>query len=382
MALTNKLTAIADAIREKGNTSALLTLDAMPAAIAAIETGGGGSGEIEIPEFNGDMSYCFANGHWSWLFENYYDEISIGAITQAQKMFQKANVDKIPSMTQATTATNCSWASAFDQSGAKEIGTIAYFKPAEMGDMFRDNYNLRELPVITQFESSILNGQTWNGAKGVFTSCYSLRNIDSNFLKKIYCKATSTSYCHLIGAFTRCYSLDEIIGLSPITGVLTSNMFYYSASGTFENCSRVKRIVFDTKSDGKPYIVEWKNQTIELYKGVGWLEGSDKYITGYNSGITADKKVDGSNYDALKNDPDWYTGLVNFSRYNHDSAVETINSLPDTSAYLATQSSGTNTIVFRNQAGLNTDGGSCGSLTEEEIAVATAKGWTITYNTI
>ena len=44
MALTNKLTAIADAIREKSGTSALLTLDAMPGAVAAIETGGGSGG--------------------------------------------------------------------------------------------------------------------------------------------------------------------------------------------------------------------------------------------------------------------------------------------------------------------------------------------------
>lgn len=378
MALTDKLVAIAAAIREKAGTSEKLTLEEMPIAIAAIETGGG-SGEIEIPEFSGDMSYCFANGHWSWLFENYYDEISIGSISKAQNMFQNAKVNKIPPMTQTSVA-NCSWAYAFDKSGAKEIGTIKYFSPSEMGNMFRDNYNLRELPEITNFESSTLNGQTWNGAAAVFTSCYSLRNIDSNFLKKIHCKATSSSYCHICGAFTRCYSLDEIIGFSPITGVLTSNMFYYSASGTFDNCSRVKRIVFNKTSEGEPYTVEWKNQTIDLYKAVGWLAVNDSYITDYNSGITIDKKVvDGETYQALKNDPDWYTGNVYFSRYNHTSAVETINSLPDASAYLATQSGGTNTIKFRQDAGELTDGGKVGNLTEEEIAVATAKGWAVVY---
>ncbi len=41
MALTDKLTAIADAIRAKNGTSATMTLDAMPAAIEAIVTGGG-----------------------------------------------------------------------------------------------------------------------------------------------------------------------------------------------------------------------------------------------------------------------------------------------------------------------------------------------------
>jgi hypothetical protein len=61
-----------------------------------------------------------------------------------------------------------------------------------------------------------------------------------------------------------------------------------------------------------------------------------------------------------------------YSRYNHASAVETINSLPDTSAY------GTNTIKFLGASGSRTDGGAISNLTEEEIAVATAKGWTVT----
>lgn len=41
MALTNKLTAIADAIREKTETTAPLTLDEMPVAIAGISGGVG-----------------------------------------------------------------------------------------------------------------------------------------------------------------------------------------------------------------------------------------------------------------------------------------------------------------------------------------------------
>ena len=43
MSVDSKMTAIADAIREKGGTTDLLTLDGMAAAIAAIEAGGGGA---------------------------------------------------------------------------------------------------------------------------------------------------------------------------------------------------------------------------------------------------------------------------------------------------------------------------------------------------
>jgi hypothetical protein len=71
--------------------------------------------------------------------------------------------------------------------------------------------------------------------------------------------------------------------------------------------------------------------------------------------------------------------MEQYSRYNHDSAVNTINSLPDTSAYLAT-AGGTNTIKFKGNAGSKTDGGAINTLTAEEIAVATAKGWTVSFS--
>lgn len=69
------------------------------------------------------------------------------------------------------------------------------------------------------------------------------------------------------------------------------------------------------------------------------------------------------------------------SVYNHDSAVETINSLPDTSAYLA-EAGGTNTITFYRDQGANTEGGAIGNLTAEEIAVAAAKGWTVAFSSV
>ena len=129
-------------------------------------------------------------------------------------------------------------------------------------------------------------------------------------------------------------------------------------------------------NNGVPYTVTWKSQVIDLSDYVGYA-GSDVY-TQHNSGITADKEVtDDATYQALKNDPDWFTTKIEYSRYNHDSAVATINSLPDTSAYLAT-AGGTNTIKFKGQAGASTDGGAISTLTEEEIAVAAAKGWTVT----
>lgn len=110
-------------------------------------------------------------------------------------------------------------------------------------------------------------------------------------------------------------------------------------------------------------------------------------------GITQEKRVsDATTYEALKNDPDYYVynnntqtydgkqvkvGLL-YSRYNHTSAVETINSLPDCSAYCA-EINNTNTIEFKKYSGALTDGGGVNTLTEQEIAVATNKGWTVAF---
>ena len=82
-------------------------------------------------------------------------------------------------------------------------------------------------------------------------------------------------------------------------------------------------------------------------------------------------------YQTFKDDPNTWTGKLEYAFYNHDSAVETINSLPDTSAFL-TEKGGTNTIKFTGKAGSKTDGGAINTMTAEEIAVAAAKGWTVT----
>jgi hypothetical protein len=142
---------------------------------------------------------------------------------------------------------------------------------------------------------------------------------------------------------------------------------------------RLKELTFDT-NDGQPIVTKWKAQTIDLTGSVGTAPNtsSANYILNYNSGITAAKCVaDDVSYQALKNDPDWYAVDYAYSRYNHDSAVNTINSLPDTSAYLAS-AGGTNTIKFKKVSGSRTDGGAIENLTAEEIAVAAAKGWTVT----
>ena len=205
----------------------------------------------------------------------------------------------------------------------------------------------------------------------MFSYCYSLRELPD--LSIFHGLPVSPYQGNGYGnQFQDCASLNEIVDLyilTPDSSDISGNLFYY----TFNGCMRVKRVTLKT-DNGQPIVSSLHSQTIDLSNYLGWANASG-YIINYNSGITADKEViDDTTYQALKNDPDWFTCNAAYSRYNHDSAVETINSLPDCS------SAGTNTIKFKGEAGSLTDGGAINTLTEEEIAVATTKGWTVSLS--
>lgn len=377
MALTDKLTSIADAIREKGGTTEKLTLDAMPTAIAALPTGGGG--EIEIPVLTGSGKYCFSFNCWNWFIERYGDKIVTNALNQVESMFNASDkLEEIPFEINLIGSEPIQGSSMFyGCSNLKYIAPVknAYFATTKA--LFSGCNRLRNLPTIEGFK---LRGDSACG--NAFYGCYSLRNIPTSILKELYnSKATSSSGSQFDSTFQYCYALDEIKELNPTTGILTANTF----GNTFYHCYHLKGITFATKTDGTPYTAQWKNQTIDLNKYVGWAGYSSAHTsitTTYNSGITADKEVvSAADYERLKDDPDWWSRNFAFSRFGHDAAVEFINSLPDTSAYIAAQNASNNIVKFYSNAGNAINGGGVNALTEEEIAVAAAKGWTISYTT-
>lgn len=371
------LTSIADAIREKNGTAETYTPSQMGAAIAAIEVGGG---EDKVPNplvYTGNCSYAFYKGHHDWLIENYFDRVKFENVNDMYQALGYTGLKKIPSVKQVDSVID--WTYAYNQSEmAEEIGDIENFNCKKAQGMFSFCKRLRHAPNFTgtiKFSSN----NAYDSFSNIFAYCLSLRSVPENLLSNIECYASTSTYHFYNNMFNNCYVLDGInnLNVSKPNDSITSNVFV----STFYRCHRLKDLTFKT-ANGKPYDASWKNQTISLYEGVGWLTQTDTVITGNNSGITIDKKVSSpETYEALKNDADWYTGMVEYSRFNHTSAVNLINTLPDTSAYLATQSGATNTVYLRSLAGQLTDGGSCGDLTEEEIAVAAAKGWTITYKT-
>lgn len=183
------------------------------------------------------------------------------------------------------------------------------------------------------------------------------------------------------------------------TKAVSSSIKFFGYSSAY--LPNTNSMTFAT-NNGEPYKINWKNQDIDLAGKIGnnnrdWSRDYKKYAQGYwkeKNNIfynTTDLEQAKLNYNKLKSQDNWfswstasgtYEGKSNvyysslFSRYNHDSAVETINSLPDTSEYLAT-AGGTNTIKFTGIQGALTDGGAINTLTEQEIAVATEKGWTV-----
>lgn len=374
----SSLTGIANAIRGKNGTTDTYKPSEMAAAITAIS---GGSGP-EIPEsafvISGSCMYWDYYGQWDSFIAAYKNKWSTMNIKSCLNMFENSQLTEIPF--EINFDTNYQSANSMFKNCEKitKIPKLNNLKPSDTSNLFAGCNKLRTIPndFTDTWNFSYLDNQTSQfncNQNNMFYNCYSLRSIPIGLIshgnKYIY-----YNYSYFYSGFTHCYNLDELVNLPiPYT---QATWTYNSFSSTFSYCERLKNITFKKQDDGTPYTVSWKSQVINLTSNVGYATMKEAILS-HNSGITVDKEVtDDASYQALKDDPDWFTTNVAYSRYNHDSAVATINSLPDTSAYLAT-SGGTNTIKFDGAAGSATDGGAISSLTPEEIAVATSRGWTV-----
>jgi hypothetical protein len=369
------LTAIGDAIRGKTGKTDLIDPALMSTEIANI-SGGGGSDDVEPVVLTGNCDWSCAGPLAGAFMEAFPTKVSTQAIISAKDMFKNNTAKKIPFDINFTSQMNLSYLFA-NMPNLTEIPKISDVSPYNFERMFENCQKIQHLPEDL--------GASWNWSRvdsatsayaanqsSIFYNCKSLRNIPRALISHGN-PIVNPSYSYFMSGFYNCYALDELADLPiPYTATFTSNAF----SSTFSGCNRLKRFTFALEN-GAPKVVSWKSQTIDLTSAVGWATATaDSWSE--MTGIPMSKLVSSAEtYEALKNDPDWWTRTQDLSRYNHDSAVETINSLPDASAYLAS-AGGTNTIKFRKAVGGATDGGAIENLTEEEIAVAAAKGWTVT----
>lgn len=406
MALTDKLSAIGDAIRAKTGGTELLTLDAMPNEIASIKTGGGG--EIQPMVLTGDQKYGCSGSIAVNYINLYGNTISTKDLANTSYMFYEYKNERIPFEINYRLGISSITSSMFNNAkNLTQLPAMNNLKAYDLNNFCNGCYRLREIPenFFDSWDFTALTEATGSYAgncASIFSYCYSLRSLPLKIFKYMNPKITSSNYKYFYYGFYCCYVLDELADLPlPYPATQTSNTF----NSTFYNCYRLKKVTFALQEDGSPMVVSWKSQTIDLsYIGhepatlnvakadsETWNETivqqvcDNSEILKYNSGITADKIIyNVATYALLKDDPDAFcvnsstTNKGYYSRYNKTSAIETINSLPDTSAYLAT-AGGTNTIKFLGNSGASTDGGAINTMTEEEIAVAAAKGWTVSF---
>ena len=339
----------------------------------------------------GSLNRLNWGGNWDWFFNLYGDKISTKDIDNLNYAFSDANtITRFPFVFNLKNASGLG--RAFDsmiilEECPKLRGTLEASTLLDCDNIISSCRNLRDIndlfePEMLDVFSTIKCTSSFSCAKAAkFNYCTSLRSVPEWFYKFRLCEESTaypySSYILYNNAFTNCISLDEALNI-PVwkcKAAQKSNMF----NSTVSSCYRLKNFTFETDVNGQPIQTDWKSQVLDL-TSVGFAPAGNA-VDLYNSGITKDKRVNSDEtYQALKNDPDWYTEgqfTYKWSRYDHDSAVRTINSLPDTSAYLAS-AGGTNTIKFKGDAGSNTDAGAINTLTAEEIAVATAKGWTVT----
>ena len=414
----SSLTSIGNAIRGKTGSSELLSVpDGMVAAIESITTGGGSAVlPEELRVISGNVQYLFSKDYATHYVNAFGKQITTKDLVNPQMFYGNRTIEEVPfdlniasgytndifgdciklkkikdiNIADATNTINSLNGCFYNCQSLKEIGIIRNPMISNLYETFNNCFRLNYITI----EGAVVENTGIDNLYSCFRNCYGLRELDSSFLKLLRAN-DSRGYN---ATFYECYSMDRIVGLGvPISSsnkTYTQNMYNY----TFYQCNRLDELTFETNDDGTPKELYANNQEIDLSKGVGYcigrttcniagdiMEGKPvpdfyDYIQPsasptdiWNYQITADKHTE-----EYYNHKDSWTEDLLYSRYNHRSMVNTINTLPDTSTFIASNG-GTNMIIFKSKQGDSSPWGGASNLTEEEIAVATAKGWTVSF---
>ena len=286
--------------------------------------------------FTGDCSYLFDGGKFSWVLEHYTSQLQFNNITHMNYGFRGVETTSDLSNLIINLPKRGKIIKLFSESRLSSYpqikGEVAEFEELFFG------CNASILPEDF-FDNLTFPSGFSISCNGIFSYCKKLIKVpDLKVFKKLDATPNPSTYscfyCHL---FYQCEELQRVQNMPVVYG--NSNMGNNLFESMLTHTEKLSSFTFEPNQTARFRYQELNFQT-----------------TGY-------KYSYGSSY-------------VKDSVYNHDSAVETINSLPDTSAFLA-EVGGTNTIRFYRNQGANTEGGAIGNLTAEEIAIAVAKGWTV-----
>lgn len=325
---------IANAIRAKGGTSNKYKPSQMAEAIMAIVSGDIDTGDIPETAFtlSGNCDYWNYEGTWDWFCELYGSEIESGTITSAKSMFYNSELTNIPFDIRlgGSGYHNCSEMFMLATNLKSISPNITIYRPNNLAYMCYNCSSLTSFAPTIGTTDYVNNTSISGDFQSMFANCTSLKTISPDFLENMFCRATSKNLLNC-DAFAGCKALTELRNLTiGYTNDRTTNICGYQP---FKDCYSITEIIF--KSD--PGVTNLSNQNLRIIGNVGY-----------------------SNYED-----------ISVSRYNRNSAVNTINSLPNISL-------GSNNIIqFNGASGSSTEGGAINTMTEEEIAVAVAKGWTV-----
>lgn len=364
------LTNIANAIREKDGTTEPIAPQNMADAISNITTG---APEDKLVLLRGDCSNKFQDGRWDDTFREIGPYVRSEGITDALYLIYGSDITRFPFPLEFDEG---QLNRAFEAGAQLREAPLIILNPDTITKitfsiMFYNCYRLTDIDYdyFTNMINPVKHLNIEPYVYNLFKNCHSLRKLpDLSIFNGD--EPSNFGYCVWNSLAASCYALDELKNLP----VISDNPYYsYNPAGSLATyCNRLKSLTFQP---GAPIKLGSKC-VLNLSTYVGYANAPSN-ILNYSdiTGITEDKRViDDATYQALKDDPDWWTTDINYSRYNHNSAVETINSLPQMDGgvlnYVAT-------IQFEGGAGALTDGGAINTLTEEEIAVATAKNWTV-----
>ena len=368
------LTAIADAIRTKKGSEDTYKPGEMAAAINSITTGSGGEG---LPEgaltITGDCSSRFANDGWNWFLENYGSQAECSKITNAECMFFYNTLSEIPLKLKGMSSNSGSRSTREMFYGCSNLvkapNMVGYFYTKDFSSMFENCISLKTIPDL--FFAYCRPANEDIRIYSMFRYCESLETLPKNLFKEegykpdgvqIYTPAI-TRYSNAEYMFGGCYKLKAITDFPPYgpEDYATYNILAYAFNGLW----MASRFTFRNKP-GDTMESHLSNCLLDLTNNFGFAS-----ISAYEILDSSKQVTDDATYEALKNDPDYWTSDKAYARYNHTSAVETINSLP------RLKEGYTSTVKFRGECGAKTDGGAINTLTEEERAVATDRGWTV-----
>ena len=362
-------------IKEDGSLANVYKPSEMAAAINEFEA---------IPNsaliITGNCQYRFAYGGWDWLINQMGDKITTKDISNANNMFASSKVSEIPFDINLTVITNTSTKHNLSRMFAsadhlQAIPMIYNALPNDVSSLFQNCESLTTFPEgfaenwDWSFFDTATSGYNGNMAQ-MFYYCMKLRKIPKIFFLHGN-PSVSYSYATTYNGFTSCYSLEELEDVFIPHKASLSGTYANIFTNMVVNCGRLKKLTLMTQEDGTPYTVNWKDQTIDL-TSAGFCATPNTMTN--RTDFTNDTKIDtvekwhgymDGSY------PDGWAASVEYSTFGATAVKELIATLPT--------ASGTNTMKLKNAAASAIPGEEMTSLTEEDIAVATEKGWTITF---